>query len=127
MLNFYQTQLEDLNISSYPDEVQEQFYDFINNVPYIRNLISENRPYAKDLPRDSKNRVIVDLTNPHILEDMDYFRPSALHYQKHGCYTFLRPNPNPNSEFGKWVREEVRRCYDGYVRESCNLLATIKL
>lgn len=118
MLNFYQTQLEDLNISSYPDEVQEQFYDFINNVPYIRNLISENRPYAKDLPRDSKNRVIVDLTNPHILEDMDYFRPAALHYQKHGCYTFLRPNPNPNSEFGKWVREEVRRCYDGYVRES---------
>ena len=121
MLNFYQTQLEDLNISSYPDEVQEQFYDFINNVPYIRNLISENRPYAKDLPRDEEGKIIIDLTNPPILSDMDYFRPSALHYQKHGCYTFLRPNPNPNSEFGKWLRQEVYRSWYGYIREEDGL------
>ena len=43
--------------------------------------------YAKDLPRDNKGRIIVDITHPHILEDMDYFRPTALHYQKHGCIT----------------------------------------
>ena len=29
-----------------------------------------------------------------------------------------RPNANPNSEYGKWVREERRRIWDGYVRES---------
>lgn len=121
MLNFYQTQLEDLNLSSYPDEVQEQFYDFVNNVPYIRNLISENRPYAKDLPRDNEGKIIIDLTNPPILSDMDYFRPSALHYQKHGCYTFLRPNPNPNSEYGKWLRQEVYRSWYGYIREEDGL------
>lgn len=121
MLNFYQTQLEDLNLSSYPDEVQEQFYDFINNVPYIRNLISENRPYAKDLPRDDEGKIIIDLTNPPVLSDMDYFRPSALHYQKHGCYTFLRPNPNPNSEYGKWLRQEVYRSWYGYIREEDGL------
>jgi len=49
---------------------------------------------------------------------MDYFRPSALHFLKDGCYTSLRPNKNPNSEYGRWIREEIRRCWEGYVRES---------
>jgi hypothetical protein len=87
-------------------------------VPFIRNLISPDRKYARDLPRDKKGRIIVDLVHPHILEDMDYFRPSALHYIKYGRYTDLRPNSNPNSEYGKWIREEIRRCWEGYVRES---------
>ena len=78
----------------------------------------QERPKAKDLPRDDKGRIIVDITKPHILEDMDYFRPSALRYKQTGSYTNLRPNPNPNSEYGKWIREEIRRCYEGYVRES---------
>lgn len=116
--NKYQSTPEELNLAMYPDEVQEQFWDFIQNVPYINRCVSANRPYAKDLPRDEKGRIIVDIVNPHILEDMDYFRPTALHYQKYGKFTNLRPNPNPNSEYGKWVREEVRRCYEGYVRKS---------
>ena len=33
-------------------------------------------------------------------------------------YTLLRPNANPNSEYGKWIREEKRRCWEGYVRPS---------
>ena len=49
---------------------------------------------------------------------MDYFRPSAIHYEKYGTFTNLRPNANPNSEYGKWIREERRRIWDGYVRES---------
>ena len=49
---------------------------------------------------------------------MQYFRPAARHYELTGRYTDLRPNPNPNSEFGKWIREETRRCWEGYVRES---------
>lgn len=49
---------------------------------------------------------------------MDYFRPAARHFEKYGCYTKLRPNPNPNSEFFKWAKEEVRRCHEGYVRKS---------
>lgn len=115
--NQYQSSVEDLQLTSYPQEVQEQFWDFINNVPYINYMVKE-RPRAQDLPRDDKGRIIVDITKPHILEDMDYFRPSALRYKQTGQYTNLRPNPNPNSEYGKWVREEIRRCYEGYVRES---------
>lgn len=116
--NKYQSTLQELNIDSYPEEIKEAFFDFLNNVPYIKNLISDERPYAKDCPRDEEGKIIVDLTNPPIIEDVDYFRPSAIHFQKYGCYTRLRPNLNPNSEYGKWFREELRRCYFGYVRPS---------
>lgn len=118
MFNPLQSSLEELNLNAEPDEVQEQFYTFLNSVPFIKSLVSPNRLRAKDLPRDSEGRIIVDITHPHILEDIDYFRPAALHYQRTGRYTDLRPNPNPNSEFGKWIREETRRCWDGFVRES---------
>jgi len=117
-LNKYQSTFEDLQLDSYPQEVQDEFMDAINSVPLIQHLISPNRPLAKDCPRDEKGRIIVDLTNPPIIEDTDYFRPVALFYKKHGKMTNLRPNANPNSEFGKWVREEIRRIWYGYVRES---------
>lgn len=117
-MNKYQTKYSKEYLESLPKEVQEQYYDFITNVPYIKYLLSDNRPYARDLPRDEEGKIIVDVTKPHILEDTDYFRPSAIHYQQYGCFTKLKPNANPNSEFGKWIREEVRRCWEGYVRPS---------
>lgn len=117
-LNKYQSTFEDLQLDSYPQEVQDEFMDAINSVPLIQHLISPNRPLAKDCPRDEKGRIIVDLTNPPIIEDTDYFRPVALFYKEHGKMTNLRPNANPNSEFGKWIREEIRRIWYGYVRES---------
>ena len=116
--NKYQTELTDELVNSLPQEVQDQLLDIINNVEFVNRLISPARQYAKDRPRDSQGRIIVDLANPHILEDMDYFRPTALHYKKYGCFTSLRPNANPNSEYGKWIREERNRCWNGYVRES---------
>ena len=116
--NEYQSSIEDLDLDNKPKEVQEQFYDFINTVPYIKSHLSKELKRACELPRDSKGRIIIDLTTPHIFEDMDYFRPTALYFQEHKCITNLRPNPNPNSEYGKWLREEVRRCYEGYIRES---------
>ena len=117
-MNKYQTELTEELVNSLPQEVQDQLFDIINNVEFVKRLISPTREYAKDRPRDSRGRIIVDLANPHILENMDYFRPSALHYEKYGTFTNLRPNANPNSEYGKWIREERRRIWDGYVRES---------
>lgn len=116
--NEFQTEITKDFLISMPEEVAEQLLDFVQNVEYIRNLISPSRRRAKDMPHDEQGRVIVDLANPHILENMDYFRPAALHFKEHGCYTFLRPNPNPNSEYRKWIDEEKRRCREGYVRES---------
>ena len=116
--NKYQTPLTDELLESLPQEVKDQLLDILNNVEFVRRLVSPDRQYAKDRPRDDKGRIIIDLANPHILENIDYFRPTAIHYQKYGCFTNLRPNANPNSEYGKWIREEKRRCWEGYIRES---------
>ena len=86
-VNKYQTEITEELLASLPQEVQDQLLDAVNNIPYIRSLISPDRQYAKDRPRDSKGRIIVDLAHPHILEDMDYFRPVALHFQKYGTLT----------------------------------------
>ncbi len=114
--NKYQTRITDEELDALPLEIKEQFLDAINNIPYVRTFITEDRLYAKDLPRDEEGKIIIDVTKPHILENTNYFRPSAIHYKLHGCYTKLKPNANPNSEYGKWIREEVRRCWEGYVR-----------
>lgn len=117
LMNEYQTPITQELLDGLPQEVQDQLLDVINNIEFIRRLVSPNRGYAKDRPRDSDGKIIVDLSNPHILQDTDYFRPSAIAFKKNGgAYTLLKPNGNPNSEYGKWVREERRRCWEGYVR-----------
>lgn len=116
--NECQTPITEELLSKYPEEVVEQFMDCINNIEFVQNLISPNRRRAKDCPRDEKGRIIVDLENPHIIEDADYFRQPALHFMKHGCYTFLKPNSNPHSEYRRYWDEELHRCREGYVRQS---------
>ena len=111
LTNKIQTPVEELKLDKEPEEIQEQFYDYINNVPYLKRMISPDRKYAKDLERDDEGKIIIDITQPHILENMDYFRPSAIHFQKYGCYTNLKPNKNPNSEYGKWIRTERESIY----------------
>ena len=117
-LNSTQSNFEELRVDDNPKEVIDQFYDFFSNIPFIHNLTKADRKRAKDLPRDAEGKIEVNITEPHILEDMDYFRPSAIHFQKYGCFTKLRPNPNPNSEYGKWIRTEIKRCWYRYVRPS---------
>ena len=112
-VNEYQTNVTDEMLKDYPQEVQDQFWDAVNNIEFIRTLISPNRKRACDLDRDADGKIIVDVIHPHILENMDYFRPAAIYFQKHGCYTSLKPNGNPNSEFGKFIRQERDRCWNG--------------
>lgn len=117
-LNKFQTPINEETTKILTEESKQELQDLIVNVPYIRNLVSADREYARDRPRDSKGRIIVDIAKPHILEDMDYFTKAADHFRKHGCYTFLRKNGNKNSEYYKWAKEEIRRVFEGYVRES---------
>lgn len=113
--NKCQTPLEDLHLEKYPVEVQEQFWDFLNNVPFIRWMVSPDRPLVSELPRDNEGRAVIDITYPPILEDSDYFRPSALAFKRNkGRYTTLRPNANPNSDYGKWLYGERERGWNGY-------------
>jgi len=117
-VNKYQTPLTEEVLSKYPDEVVQNLYDYITTVPFIKNLISPDRPKAKDLPRDNTGRIKIDLQNPHILEDMDYFRPTALYYEKHKCFTKLIPSLSPLSAYYKWFMQERERCLEGMVRET---------
>ena len=108
-----------------PDEVQEQFWDFINNVPFIKWMVSPNRPRVSELPKDEYGRAIIDVTKPPILEDSNYFRQTALEWEVNkGQYTTLKPNANPNSDFGKWIREERRRGWEGYLNPETGMWIT---
>lgn len=123
--NKCQTPLEDLHLENYPAEVQEQFWDFLNNVPFIRWMVSPDRPLVSELPRDDEGRAIIDITHPPILEDSDYFRPSALAYKANkGRYVLLRPNANPNSDFGKWLYSQRERGWNGYCNPSTGMWVT---
>lgn len=116
--NEFQTPLTESLIESLPKEVVDEFWEYVNTVPFIQRLISPDRKRAKDLPRDEEGKIIVDLSNPHILEDMDYFRETAIHYQKHKCFTKLRVNTHPQSEYMKWFKREIWRIWHGMVRPS---------
>lgn len=122
--NEYQTPITEELLSQYPEEVVQQFTEIVNIVPFIKNLINPNRPKIEDLPRDKEGRAIVDITNPPIYKDADYFRQAALFYLKNDCYTKLRPNSNPNSEYRKYWREELRRCREGLIRQSDGMYVT---
>lgn len=123
--NKCQTPLEDLHLEKYPAEVQEQFWDFLNNVPFIRWMVSPDRPLVSELPRDNEGRAIIDITHPPILEDSDYFRPSALSFKANkGRYVLLRPNANPNSDFGKWLYSQRERGWNGYCNSATGMWVT---
>ncbi len=123
--NKCQTSLEELHLEKYPAEVQEQFWDFLNNVPFIRWMVSPDRPMISELPRDEEGRAIIDITHPPILEGSDYFRPSALAFKRNkGKYTNLRPNANPNSDYGKWLYEERKRGWNGYCNPDTGMWVT---
>ena len=121
--NRHQTVLNEELKDSLPKEVWLELLDYISSVEYIKRLIAPEhvRGYAKDRPKSENYhdcRIEVDLSNPHILEDMDYFREKALYFEKHGRYTHLTPNPNPKSEYAEFWKDELRKWKDGVVRES---------
>ena len=70
-VNEFQTQLTDELLDSLDREVRDTLIEYISNVPFIQNLISPNRERAKDRPRDSQGRIIVDLVKPHLLESIE--------------------------------------------------------
>lgn len=116
--NAVNTELTPEFLDTLAKEERTELLDYLNNYPFIRWMISPDRPYAKDLERDSEGKIIVNVVKPHILENMDYFRKPALAFKKHGKYTNLRPNGNPNSPYMKWLRKEVLKCWYGCKRPS---------
>jgi hypothetical protein len=122
-LNKYQTVITDELKQSLPREVYENLIEYTSTIKFVKNLIAhENiRGYAKDRPKSTlydDNRIDVDITNPHILEDMDYFRQPAIFFENNGRYTNLQPNSNPKSEYAEHWKQELIKWKYGVVRES---------
>lgn len=135
--NAVTTELNEAFLKSLTREEKETMLDYTSSIVFLQNLISPNRKYAKDLERwdnpntdevdehnlliralDPKGKIRVDLTNPHILEDIDYFREAAIHFETHGVYTHHKYNPNPYGDYIKYWNQQIIRCWEGMVRES---------
>lgn len=99
-------------------ESYSMLYDFVDTIQLIQNLLDPKRLLAKDLAKDSKGRIKVNITKPHILENMNFFRTAAISFEKTGKYTEAYPSKDPNSSYKKFWNEEKRRCKEGYVRKS---------
>ena len=119
LFNNLQTQLTSNILKEFDGATISDIYEAIEQIPFIDVLTNPHRRKIKDVEKDPRtNRIIVDMTNPHILEDMAYFRKAAAHYEEFGTYTHLYPNRNPQSEYSLYWKEEARRCREGYDRES---------
>jgi hypothetical protein len=119
--NEYQTPLTKELKKELPKEVWNDITEYISSVKFIQNLISPKRSTIKDLPLETEyyndGRKEIDITNPHKLENLDYFRQAAIHYEKNGKYTNLIPNGNPKSEYAEFWKQELHRWEHGMVRE----------
>ena len=116
--NELQTQWSEADWEEMDKNVRAEMLDCIETIGFIGKMVDPKRPKAKDKERDEKGRIIVNIEEPHILEDMDYFRQAGLHFKEHGTYTTLYPNRHPQSEYYKFWKEEARRCREGMVRET---------
>lgn len=100
-MNKYQTIFTEEDFKLLPREIRTEFYDFLENVPFINWLIQpeEIRGKAKDRIKQNElpdtderkqyndSRIVVDIVKPHILEDIDFFRERAIFFNTHKKYT----------------------------------------
>jgi hypothetical protein len=123
-LNNYQTPIDIKLKESLPKEVYDDILEYVSSVKFIQRLIAPEsiRGFAKDREKEiefyNDGRINVDLANPHILEDMDFFREKALFFEKNGRYTNIPPNSNPKSEYAEFWKDELRKWKYGLVRPS---------
>ena len=129
--NKVNTTFTDEMLNSLTKEERDTFLEYIHSIEFVNNLISPDRKYANQLKRyeepnldptigdlkESKDgKIRIDFANPHILENIDYFRGPALCFEKHKKYTLLMPSKNPYSEYVKFWDSEIRKCWYGMVR-----------
>jgi len=89
----------------------------IDSITLVQRMLDPNRKKASDLPRDKYDKIKINVADPHILENTNYFRKSAITFEKYGHYTEAYPSKDPNSPYRKFWDEEKRRCIEGYIRK----------
>ena len=135
-MNNLQTPITEELLKGFDSVSIGEFNECLEKIHLLQMLISPDRLYPKDLDRwdnpnlplqsevaageeyrklDPKGRIRIDLENPHILVDMDYFRPAAKHFEEFGRYTNFFENEDPDSDYMKFWEEERRNKSD-YLR-----------
>jgi len=128
--NKYQTLLTDEIRESLPKEVWDEVLGYIATVKFVSNLVAPesergfitDRPVMTYINDDGEEveyedgRRVVSQDNPHILENMDYFRERAIFFEKNGRYTNIVPNGNPKSEYAQFWKDELDKWKYGMVR-----------
>ena len=99
------------------DDEYEEFIKCITEIPFISYLISPDRKRVADCEKDEDGRVIVDLTHPHILENMSYFTEARNNMKRLGRYCPYEKSISKTSQYGLWWKREVDRCRNGMTRE----------
>ena len=112
--NRYQTNITEELKDSVSREVWDNLLDFIESVEFVKKLVAPDRPTVESMPKDENGYVIVDISNPHILTDMDFFIVDRVHFDKYGYYNAARKSFDPNSEYRRYWDEQKRRSLDGY-------------
>jgi len=120
-----------MKINSIEDDyVRAEVLEAVQEIPFLYNLTKKYRrllssykrwdaPYNFEEREESPTgRIEVNITEPHELVNMDFFKERALYFQKYGVYTHITPNRYQGSRYMRFWREEQIRCRDGYIRES---------
>ena len=115
--NEYQTDITQELKNSLDPEVYSNLIEFIHSVKFIERLIAPDRDRIKNLKRRKDGRRVIDVTNPHILENMEFFIEDRLHFEKYGYYTASKFSRNPNSDYIKYWDEQKKRSLHGYQRK----------
>ena len=115
--NKYQTDIDKKLKDSLPDDVWINLLDFVDSVEFVKKCIAPDRPYVADMPKDENGYVLVDIANPHILENMEFFIQDRLHFDQHGYYNASKKSFDPNSAYRIYWDEQKRRSLEGYENE----------
>lgn len=116
-VNEFNTPLDHHYYADLSRDVVDDIHASIDEIVFIRRLVSNDIKRVCDIEKDEDGKIIIDVTDPHILEDMTFFTEAGDHFRKHGCYTLLTPNKHPKSAYYQLWKEEKRRIREGLIRE----------
>jgi hypothetical protein len=116
-VNEFNTPLDDRYYIGLARDIIEDIHASLDEITFVRRLLSPNIRHVSQLDKDADGKIVIDVTDPHILEGMSFFTVAADHYRKHGCYTLMTPNKHPKSTYYLYWKEEKRRIKEGLVRD----------
>ena len=107
--NKYQSTIDE-GCKGLPDEARNNVINALTEYLYLRNTVAIDRPTVIDLDKDEDGKVIIDFTNPHILDNMSYFTKARDLFKKKGRYTEAIKSKHKKSSWAQFWKEEGIKC-----------------